>query len=200
MPWPRARVRIFTPEGPKTMQPKLAAPLILTAIVTCIGLYFAFDSTGKFAADPRNLALHSALTSCPSYESVAGDIRVGYTVNGDITIDLRKVKGGCRRIDPIHLILQLTGKLKDYKISYLILACQGKEKYRITKSDVDRLALNYDNDARGWSFMHLPELLLRPDGTHPFGTWEGGFLGVMSHQIEDLSTFMKELEDGLTTT
>ena len=59
MPWPRQGLRIFTPEGPKTMQPKLAAPLILTAIVTCIGLYFAFDSTGKFAADPRNLALHT---------------------------------------------------------------------------------------------------------------------------------------------
>ena len=181
------------------MQPKLTAPLIITAIVAIIGIALTFDYTGKSAIDPRNLILHSALTECPSYGAVADDIRVGYTLDGNITFDLHKVKGDCRRIDPIHLLLQFTSKLKDYNISYLLIACQGKEKYRIAKTDVDRLARNYDNDARGWSFMHLPELLSRPDGTHPFGPWEGGWLGVLTHQMDDLSALMKELEAGLTT-
>lgn len=141
-------------------KPKLAASLTLTAIITGIGAVFAIDSTGKVAVDPRNIALYSALTSCPTYGTVAGDVRVGYTIGGDITFDLRDVKGDCRRIDPVHLMLQFAGKLKDHSYGNLILARQGREKYHIAKADVDRLGLNYDNDARGWSIMHITEFLL----------------------------------------
>ena len=33
----------------------------------------------------------------------------------------------------------------------------------------------------------LPEKLFNPDGTAAFGRWEGGLLGVLSKQMEDVS-------------
>ena len=33
----------------------------------------------------------------------------------------------------------------------------------------------------------LPKKLFNPDGTAAFGRWEGGLLGVLSKQMEDVS-------------
>ena len=35
----------------------------------------------------------------------------------------------------------------------------------------------------------LPEQLYLPDGTAAFGSWTGGWLGVLGRQIEDVNTF-----------
>jgi hypothetical protein len=38
-----------------------------------------------------------------------------------------------------------------------------------------------------YTLRTLPENLNRPDGEQAFGTWTGGMLGVLGHQMEDFA-------------
>lgn len=42
----------------------------------------------------------------------------------------------------------------------------------------------------------LPEKLHHPDGTSAFGSWTGGWLGVMGRQMEDVNKFALEWVQG----
>ena len=46
----------------------------------------------------------------------------------------------------------------------------------------------------------LPEKLFHPDGTPAFGQWQGGWLGVMGKQIEDVNQVAGQWMNGEGTT
>ena len=173
------------------MNRKLLPPLIATGISTLLLLVVSVEGTGRLALDPRNIGFGSQLSSCPSYEAVAGDVRVGYTATGNIVFDIRSYKDECRLIDPLHLLLQFGYKIRDERIDYLSLGSRGEEKYRLPKSDLDELSKQYELGARIWAFEHWAERLRKPTGEHAFDSWSGGFLGVMKQQTEDMGTGLK---------
>ena len=43
-----------------------------------------------------------------------------------------------------------------------------------------------------YTLRTLPENIRNLDGTHPYGTWTGGWLGVTSRQMEDLKQFSND--------
>lgn len=169
------------------MNKRLIPPLIGTVISTVVLFVLAFDGTGRNRLDPRNLALANRLASCDSYELAKSDVRVGYTVDGNIVFDVWSLDGDSRLIDPLHLLMQFGHTIKDSSIDHLSIASGGKEVYRLEKSDLDELAREYDSGARIWAFSHWPERLRTPSGERAFESWSGGFLGVMEGQMNDLN-------------
>ena len=173
------------------MNRRLLPPLVGTGISTLLLLVVSVDGTEQFALDPRNIWLANQLSSCPSYDVVAGDVRVGYTLDGNIVFDVRCCKGNSRLIDPLHLLLQFGHKIKDVQIEYLSIAGGGEEVYRLAKSDLDELSDQYELGGRIWAFDHWPERLRRSTGGKAFNSWSGGFLGVMKAQAEDLNKALR---------
>ncbi|SIO11413.1 hypothetical protein SAMN05444166_2519 [Singulisphaera sp. GP187] len=182
------------------MNKKLIPPLVGTVLSSVLLLAAGIEGTGRVRLDPRNIDLNNKLASCPSHEIVGGDLRVGYTPTGNIVFDVRACKGDARLIDSLHLLMQFAAKIKHSKFDHLLLAGGGEEVYRLPKSDLDELAEQYELGARIWAFDHWPERLLKPTGERAFESWSGGFLGVASAQMKDLSEALKAwLEKAATT-
>jgi hypothetical protein len=173
------------------MNNRLIAPLVGTGVSTLLLCAAGIEGTGRNGLDPRNIALASTLSSCDSRASVGGDVRVGFTLEGNIVFDVRSCKGDSRLIDPLHLLLQFGRKIRNESFSHILLAAGGTEVYRLNKSDLDELTDQYELGGRIWAFNHWPERLRKPTGERAFESWSGGLLGVMNGQIEDINMALK---------
>lgn len=170
----------------KSHHKKLVPPLVCVGISTVLLVAVNFEATGRTRLDPRNMRLAARLSTCESYERLAGDIRVGYTITGNIVFDVRVCKADSRRVDALHLLLQFGDKIKDEKIEYLSISSGGMEVYRLPKSDLDELAKQYRLGAELWALNHWPERLRKPTGERAFEEWSGGVLAVLQAQLDDI--------------
>jgi hypothetical protein len=173
------------------MNKRLIPPLVGTGISALLICVIGIEGTGRFGLDPRNIGLANKLSSCPSREIVGGDVRVGYTFDGNIVFDVRSCKGECRLIDPLHLVLQFAYKVEDERFGHLAISSSGEQVYRLEKSDLHELAKQYELGGRIWAFNHWPERLRKPTGERAFESWSGGILGVVKGQMEDMNEALK---------
>lgn len=160
----------------------------LSVMLLCLT---GIEGSGRLALDPRNIGLADKLAACASREIVGGDVRVGYTLGGDIVFDVRSCKGDTRLIDPLHLMLQFGYKIRGERFRDVVISGGGEQVYRLNKSDLGELALEYELGGRIWAFNHWPERLRKPSGEKAFETWNGGLLGVMKGQMEDMNLAIK---------
>ncbi|WP_422927445.1 hypothetical protein [Singulisphaera sp. PoT] len=181
-------------------QKKLAPPLLCAWVATVLLVALNLDPTVRNPIDPRSLDLANRLSSCASYDVVAGDIRVGYSLDGNVVIDARLCKGDARLVDVLHLLLQFAVKLKGSNFEYLSIAGGGKEVYRLPREDLKELAEQYGEGAKLWAINHWAERLRKPDGERPFSTWDGGALGVLTAQLADMNKALRTWLDEANVT
>lgn len=107
----------------------------------------------------------------------------------DITVDLVRLKEAAP-IDIMRGLFQASAALKDRKFSTVILARAGKPVFKMSGADFQELGRSY---AAGENPIYLirtlPESILLMDGSLAFGTWTGGWLGVLGKQMEDVTDF-----------
>ena len=142
----------------------------------------------------RNGGLRTKLAECSSRNGIG--VRVYYdsfVSKGDVVFDLREIEGSSiRRIDPVHLLLQFGQLLDKQTTRRLILAHDGRKLMYLRSSDLKELTNEYTHGNPVWSFNHLPERLKTMTGANAYSTWEGGWLGVMKNQSEDLNKFISD--------
>lgn len=139
----------------------------------------------------RHNDLESCLEGCESKGGI--DVRVDYGSlfsREEIVFDLRDTGSQVRRIDPLHLLMQFAHNARDKEFKYVILSRNGKKLFLIEQRDLLELSDSYSNGGRIWAFNHFPERVLSMDGRHPYGSWTGGWLGVLKRQTEDLNAFL----------
>lgn len=129
----------------------------------------------------RNYGLRDKLDRCETSGVV--NVKVyydGLISTNQIVFDLRD--GGtssARRIDPVHLLMQFADKLDLYSVRRIILARNGKHVFFLSGRDLERNADSYAGGGRVWAFNNLPEIVREMNGKQPFGSWTGGWLGVL---------------------
>ena len=142
----------------------------------------------------RNGGLRTKLAECSSRNGIG--VRVYYdsfVSKGDVVFDLQEIEGSTiRRIDPVHLLLQFGQLLDKQTTRRLILAHDGRKLMYLRSSDLRELTNEYTHGNPVWSFNHLPERLKTMAGSNAYSTWEGGWLGVMKRQSEDLNKFISD--------
>ena len=142
----------------------------------------------------RNAGLREKLTQCSSHSGI--QVRVyydQYLSTEDVVFDFRGVTGpAVRRIDPVHLLLQFGHKLDETGFRRLILARDGRKLMYIERTDLRELTREYTYGNPVWSFNHLPERLKAMSGGNAYSRWEGGWLGVLEKQTEDLNQFIAD--------
>ena len=140
----------------------------------------------------RNNGLRDKLRSCKTYDVIKADVyHEGFLSSDVVVFDLQD--GGsstARRIDPVHLFLQFSDKLDRHSVQRVILARNGRKIFYISSADLKPLSDSYANDGRLWAFNHLPERVCTMSGSHKYGEWTGGWLGVLEKQTEDLNEFI----------
>jgi hypothetical protein len=141
----------------------------------------------------RSGALQEALESCPTYGIVEADAYYEKAFSSDVVVfDLKEeASDTARRIDPVHLLMQFSAKVDLYSIKRIVLAQEGQRIFYIDSSDLRQLANSYDGGGRVWAFNHLPERVCTMSGQKPYGTWTGGWLGVLGEQAEDLNDLIE---------
>jgi len=107
----------------------------------------------------------------------------------DITVNLATV-GEAATIDLARELFQAAEALKDRKFGKVTLSRGGKAIFVMAGDDFAELGAEY---AAGQNPVYLvrtlPEKLTLPGGRPAFGTWEGGWLGVISKQLDDVNSF-----------
>lgn len=107
----------------------------------------------------------------------------------DITLDLVAVDSAAT-IDLTRGLFQAAETLKDREFGRVTLARGGKAVFVLSGTDFQELGASV---AAGENPIYLlrtlPEKLVLPDGQPAFGSWSGGWLGVLNGQMDDLNTF-----------
>lgn len=107
----------------------------------------------------------------------------------DITVDLVAADGAAT-IDLTRALFQAAEALKDREFGRVILARQGKSVFMMEGAAFTQLGQEYSSGQNPvYLIRTLPEQLYLPDGTAAFGSWTGGWLGVLGRQIEDVNAF-----------
>jgi hypothetical protein len=107
----------------------------------------------------------------------------------DITLDLVAVDSAAT-VDLTRGLFQSAEALKDHEFGKVTLARGGKAVFVISGSDFKALG---ESVAAGenpiYLLRNLPEKLTLPNGRQAFGSWSGGWLGVLNGQMDDLNVF-----------
>lgn len=108
----------------------------------------------------------------------------------EITLDVWDVSGDSAPLDLFRVLMQSAEALKGRSFSRVTLAHKGRAVFRLEGRDFRELGEAYSSGENPLYLIRmLPERLKRPDGTAAFGSWEGGFLGVLLQQMTDANRF-----------
>jgi hypothetical protein len=113
-----------------------------------------------------------------------------YYLNPDVLVyDLRSVPGTSSPMDITRVMLQFAEKIKDRSFKTVELDHRGNQKFILKGEFFQKLGEDYKTQNPAYTIRTLPENLYKPDGTAAYGTWTGGLLGVLGHQMEDFTSF-----------
>lgn len=187
---------LYSKKSNKRATGVLAGTAILVMIV--IGVSFIPAGPGgapvvQCVVNP-NRGLERQLSLCSSHDDIRVDVYYASAFSkDDVVFDFQDVNSGSvRRIDPVHLLLQFGHRMESAPMRRLILARGGERLFYLHADDVQELAHEYTFGNPMWAFNHLPERVITLQDTHAYGQWEGGWLGVLQRQTEDVNRFIRD--------
>lgn len=105
------------------------------------------------------------------------------------TFDLRDVSTRKSRLDVTRTLFQYAEQLKDRRFDRVILAFQGEDRFMIDGDYFQELGRTYAYQNPNYLLRTLPENIRTLDGQRAYSQWQGGMLGVMNRQLQDLNQF-----------
>lgn len=106
-----------------------------------------------------------------------------------LVVDLRGVSSSNSPTDVFRALLQLAAASKTSRYSRVELAHRGQTKFLIPGEYFLQLGNEYGEQNPVYTIRTFPEHLLRPDGSSAYGSWSGGWLGVLKEQMNDFDDF-----------
>lgn len=108
---------------------------------------------------------------------------------GTVVFDLRSVSMESSAIDADRVMLRFAQALKERRFERVILAYKGTPKFQFKGDYFQGLGKDFEGQNPIYTLRTLPENVLKLDGTQAFGSWTGGWIGVVGKQMEDLTAF-----------
>jgi len=132
--------------------------------------------------------MNEVLRDDPRNQGLEVNVHYKNHVNSSVLVyDLRGLSGTNSKADVFRSLLQFASKLKDRKFEKVELAFRGDTRFVLNGVYFQELGRDYGTQNPVWTMNHFPENLRLPDGTRPYRTWTGGWLGVAGKQVEDFN-------------
>ncbi len=163
--------------------PKKWLWIALASLLVLAGSLFLYDRT-------VSAPVATALADEVGADTVA--YRRHWISNSEIVFDIRSVEGTASMAGITRRFLKAAESLKDSRFDKVFLAYDGKEKFYLEGEYFQKLGEERDFQNPIYTIRTLPENVFKTDGTPAFGTWSGGWLGVMGKQLEDSNEFHKQ--------
>ena len=116
-----------------------------------------------------------------------------------LVLDLRKIENAAP-IDLFRILFQAAQALHESgrRFDKVVLARTGTSVFQMKGEEFSTIGLEF---AAGQNPIYLirtlPEKLYRMDGEAAFGHWEGGWLGVLSKQMQDVNQAAQQWVTGM---
>jgi hypothetical protein len=152
------------------------------------------------------LYVYRSRTSAPVEEALRGESGAVISVyprawlsDSEIVFDIRKIDGEVSPADMTRKLLKSAEALKARRYERVYLAYRGREKFYLDGDYFRQLGEEYAYQNPVYTIRTLPERVYNLDGTPAFGTWTGGWLGVLGKQLEDANEFHRRwwMTDGI---
>lgn len=110
-----------------------------------------------------------------------------------LTVDLIQIDAGKAPVDMFRSLFQTAQTLRGRHFTKVTLARRGKPVFVMSGADFHELGASFEvGENPIYLIRTLPEKLYKPTGEGAFGHWEGGWLGVLGKQMEDVNAFARE--------
>jgi hypothetical protein len=134
--------------------------------------------------------LSTALSSDSRNEGVVAIAHYGWLVDPNVLVfDLRSISGSNSEADVLRCLLQFAEAMKSNDFSTVVLAYKGNARFILKGDYFKELGVEFSYQNPVYTLRTMPEHVYNMDGSPAFGTWTGGLLGVIGHQMEDLNAF-----------
>ena len=136
--------------------------------------------------------MNEVLKEDPRNDGISVWVYYKWFVNSsEINYELRSVSAENSSLDVSRVMLQFAEKVKDYDFSKVYLSYRGKDKFYLKGEYFKTLGQEYGIQNPVYTLRTIPENVYMLNGERAYSVWEGGLLGVMGKQMEDLSDFSK---------
>jgi hypothetical protein len=159
-----------------------------TAMLVIVGIVLIV--AGVFGANQIVLQspMNQVLTSDPRNHGVDVSVHYGSFINPRVLVfDIQNVAGTNSEADVFRVFLQLADKMQSTSFGEVDLACKGQTKFFIRGAYFRQLGKEYPWQNPVYTTRTFPEHVMNPGGSPAYSSWEGGFLGVDLHQIQDFN-------------
>jgi hypothetical protein len=106
-----------------------------------------------------------------------------------LTFDLTDVSGDKSKADVFRVLLQVADKLKDKDYTTVQLAFRGNPKFKLTGAYFKQLGNEYSWQNPAYTTRTFPYNLLNNDASAAYTQPLGGFLYVLSKEVDDFGDF-----------
>ena len=151
---------------------------------------FALCLAGVVVLNRSNLqsSVDRVLSADARNQGIAISAHYGNYVNpGVLVFDINNISGSTSEADIFRIFLQFAEKQQSSKFTEVDLACKGKVKFVVPGEYYRLLGKEYSWQNPIYTTRTFPEHVKNINGSPAYGTWEGGFLGVDLHQLEDFN-------------
>lgn len=104
-----------------------------------------------------------------------------------LIFDIKSLSGEKSPSDVFRVFLNTAASLKNKEYSKVELFSKGKIKFFIKGSYFKQLGAEYGEQNVVYTIRTFPENLFLSNGASAYQQWSGGWLGVMSKQMEDFN-------------
>lgn len=108
---------------------------------------------------------------------------------GTVVFDLRTVSMESSAADVDRVMLRFAEALKDRPFDRVLLAYKGTPKFQFKGDYFQGLGQDFQTQNPIYTLRTMPENVFKMDGSQAFGTWSGGWIGVLGKQMQDVSSF-----------
>lgn len=157
------------------------APLAIATFVAVIGA-----SVWAFNYVRVTRPVDDALRADSRNERVQLRAHYAYYVDPRATVlDLKRAED-IAPVDLFRSLFEAAEALKDGSSERITLARNGRPVFVMKGEDFREMGNSFGSGENPvYLIRTLPEKLYKPSGARAFGSWEGGWLGVMTHQMDD---------------
>lgn len=166
------------------MKKRIVVPISILGLIIIVifsANYFLLQRhmTNVLTEDPRNTGIKVWV----HYKWFINPTQLKY--------DLRSVSGSNSPLDVNRVMLQFAEKVKDREFKKVYLSYKGNDKFYLKGNYFQNLGKEYEFQNPIYTLRTIPENVYELDGNLKYGSWEGGWLGIMGKQMEDLNSFAK---------